>query len=297
VVDNGWCRGFDTFKCIVDVGAWAQVDVSPTRLDVGLVGYRLLMSVTLASAAMLALAGCGLSAPLGRLSGAGAGKAGGASVSAPPPFARPARPLVFEGTLILGQRSLDSESADDLAAYHYRLRYSLDSLETTQAVDPDDDLDHVRVKIVTSATVFVTNMSGQHSAPFGDLRGVMLGGVYTLDREICQQRQVLIAGRGNYCFVGLWASPEYPGLLAAGETRKLGDGTPVQMDIGPLTKKVADGFMKDLLSPNFYFVAILSNGSHLVPQNHCILIFNLTNGNAIIDTQPHVNVCNSEGGQ
>ncbi|MGH3841210.1 MAG: hypothetical protein ACRDR6_12105 [Pseudonocardiaceae bacterium] len=197
---------------------------------------------------------------------------------------------------MLGQRSVGSTSADDPASYHYRLQYSLDSITTAQTVDPGDDPGLVRAQIITSATVLVTNITPYHTAPLGDLRGVMLGGVYKLNRGICQQRQVLISGRGNYCFVSLWVSPDDPGELAADETRQLGDSSPTRWEIGPLSKNANDAFVRDLLSPDIYFVASLSNGQHFVPQNHCMLLFNLTNGDAIIDTQPHVNVCNSESG-
>ncbi|MGH3867202.1 MAG: hypothetical protein ACRDQ4_13870 [Pseudonocardiaceae bacterium] len=196
---------------------------------------------------------------------------------------------------ILGQRSDDSKSGDDPAAYRYRLQYSLDSIDITETVSPGDDPGLARVQIITAATVLVTNMTPHREAPLGDLRGVMLGGVYKLNRGICQQRQILVSGRGNYCFVSLWVSPDNPGELAADETRQLGDSSPIRREIGPLVKDAKDVFVRDLHTPDFYFVASLSNGYNFVPENRCTLLFDLANGDAIIDTQPHVNVCNSEG--
>jgi hypothetical protein len=83
----------------------------------------------------------------------------------------------------------------------------------------------------------------------------------------------------------------------AGETRQLGTSAPIRWEIGPLTSTVADAFVRDFRSPDFYFVASLTNGAHFVPQNHCPVMFDLTNGDAIIDTQPHINVRNSEAGE
>jgi len=192
---------------------------------------------------------------------------------------------------ILGQRSADS----DPAAYRNRLQYSLDSLDTAETVNSGDNPGLARVQITTAATVLVTNITPYRVAPLGDLRGIMLGGVYKLNRKICQQRQILVSGRGNYCFVSLWVSPENPGELVAGETRQLGDSSPTTQEIGPLVKDAKDAFVRDLRTPDFYFVASLSNGYNFVPENRCTLLFDLANGDAIIDTQPHVNVCNSEG--
>lgn len=89
-------------------------------------------------------------------------------------------------------------------------------------------------------------------------------------------------------------SPDNPGELAADETRQLGDSSPIRRKIGPLVKDAKDVFVRDLRTPDFYFVASLSNGYNFVPENRCTLLFDLANGDAIIDTQPHVNVCNSE---
>lgn len=247
-----------------------------------------------------ALAACGPSAPpsgssISQPLGTVPSTALSVPVSTTAPSSTSARPSVFSGMKILGQRSVDSKSEDDPAAYRYRLRYSLDSIDTREMVDPGDTPGLVRTRIITSATVLVTNITPNHEAPLGDLRGIMLGGVYKLNREICQQRQILVSGRGNYCFASLWVSPDNPGELAAGETRQLGDSSPTMQEIGPLAKKTKDSFVRDLLTPDFYFVASLSNGYNFVPENRCTLLFDLTNGDAIIDTQPHVNVCNSEG--
>jgi hypothetical protein len=192
---------------------------------------------------------------------------------------------------ILDQRSADN----DPATYRYRLQYSLDSLDTAETVNPGDDPGLARVQLTTTATVLVTNLTPHREAPLGDLRGIMLGGVYKLNRGICQQRQILVSGRGNYCFVSLWVSPDNPGELAAGETRQLGDSSPITREIGPLVQDAKDVFVRDLRTPDFYFVASLSNGYNFVPENRCTILFDLANGYAIIDTQPHVNVCNSEG--
>lgn len=192
---------------------------------------------------------------------------------------------------ILGQRS----AGTDPAAYRYRLQYSLDSLDTAETVNSGDNPGLARVQITTAATVLVTNMTPHREAPLGDLRGIMLGGVYKLNRGICQQRQILVSGRGNYCFVSLWMSPDNPGELVASETRQLGDSSPTTQEIGPLVQDAKDAFVRDLRTPDFYFVASLSNGYNFVPENRCTLLFDLANGDAIIDTQPHVNVCNSEG--
>jgi hypothetical protein len=66
-------------------------------------------------------------------------------------------------------------------------------------------------------------------------------------------------------------------------------------DIGALVKDAKGMFVRDLRTPDFYFFASLSNGSNFVPKNRCTIFFELTNGDAIIDMQPHVNICNSEG--
>lgn len=119
----------------------------------------------------------------------------------------------------------------------------------------------------------------------------MLGGAYKFDRGICHQRHIRIAERGDYCFASFWMSPDSPGELAADETRRLGDGSPTSWDITPVAKNERDALVKDLLSPDLYFVASLSQGYYFVPKNRCTISFDLTSGHAIIDTQPHVNVC------
>ncbi|HEY6422061.1 MAG TPA: hypothetical protein VIY28_02180 [Pseudonocardiaceae bacterium] len=192
---------------------------------------------------------------------------------------------------MLGQRDTDSNSEDDPAAYSYQLQYSLDSINTAETVDPSDSPGLVRAQITTSVTVHVTNMTPGHKAPLNDLSGVMLGGVYKLNRGICQQRHIPVARRGDYCFVSLWVSPDDPAELAAGETRELGNSSPTSWETRPLAKNEKDALVKDLLSPDIYFVASLSSGYYFVPKNRCTISFDLTTGHAIIDTQPHINIC------
>ncbi|HET9257100.1 MAG TPA: hypothetical protein VFO16_18145 [Pseudonocardiaceae bacterium] len=199
---------------------------------------------------------------------------------------------MFSGAKTLGQRDVESTSEDDPAAYDYRLRYSLDSMNTAEVLDPGDHQGLVRTRITTSATVAVTNITPNREAPLIDLSGVILAGAYRLTRDTCQRRRVLISGRrGDYCFVSLWDSPDNPGELAAGETRRLGDSSPTSWEIGPLAKKERDRLVEDLFSPDLYVVASLGSGYYFVPKNHCTFSFDLTSGHAIIDTQPHVNVC------
>jgi hypothetical protein len=192
---------------------------------------------------------------------------------------------------MLGQRDVASNSDDAPAAYHYRLQYSLDQIKTAETADRPDRPGFFRTRVTASATVGVTNITPHHQAPLNDLSGVMLGGAYKLDRGICHQRHIRIAERGDYCFVSFWMSPDSPGELAADETRQLGDSSPTSWDITPLAKNEKDALVKDLLSPDLYFVASLSHGYYFVPKNRCTISFDLTSGHAIIDTQPHVNVC------
>jgi len=91
--------------------------------------------------------------------------------------------------------------------------------------------------------------------------------------------------------VSFWTSPDSPGELAVDETRQLGNSSPTSWDITPLAKTESDSLVKDLLSPDLYFVASLGHGYYFVPKNHCTISFDLTSGHAIIDTQPHINVC------
>jgi hypothetical protein len=192
---------------------------------------------------------------------------------------------------MLGQRSIDSNSEDDPAAYHYRLQYSLDQLNTEEVVDPHDQPGLVRTHVTTSATVLITNMTPDRTVPLIDLRGAMLGGGYNFDRGICHQRHIPLAVRGDYCFVSFWTSPDSPDDLAVGETRQLGDSSPKRWEIPPLAKNGGDVLVKDLLSPDLYFVASLGHGYYLVPKNRCTISFDLSSGHAIIDTQPRINVC------
>lgn len=206
----------------------------------------------------------------------------------PPPAAAG---LVFAGTTMLGQRDATSGSEDDPAAYHYRLRYSLDQFTTVQTVDPNGHPGLFGTRVTASATVRVTNVTPHREVPLNDLSGVMLGGAYQIDRGICHQRHIPIADRANYCFVSFWTSPDSPGELAVDQTRQLGNSSPTSWDIPPLVKTENDMLVKDLLSPDVYFVASLSHGYYFVPKNRCTISFDLTAGHAIIDTQPHVNVC------
>ena len=211
-----------------------------------------------------------------------------ATTTPKPPAA--AAGLVFAGTTMLGQRDA-SGSEDDPAAYHYRLRYSLDQFTTVQTVDPNGHPGLFGTRVTASATVRVTNVTPHREVPLNDLSGVMLGGAYQIDRGICHQRHIPIADRANYCFVSFWTSPDSPGDLAVDQTRQLGNSSPTSWDIPPLVKTENDMLVKDLLSPDVYFVASLSHGYYFVPKNRCTISFDLSAGHAIIDTQPHVNVC------
>jgi hypothetical protein len=82
---------------------------------------------------------------------------------APPPISPRAGP-VFSGVTTLGQRDVNSASKDDPEAYHYRLRYSLDQVDTAVTVEPHDHPDFFRTQITTAATVFVTNVTPHHRA-------------------------------------------------------------------------------------------------------------------------------------
>lgn len=240
------------------------------------------------------LAACGPSTPstIGSLSSSvGAAPTATSSAPAPAPRASRREGPVFSGTTMLAQRAADSNSEDDPAAFRYRLQYSLNQIKTAETADPQGRPGFVRTQVAASATVFVTNMTPQHKAPLGDLSGVMLGGAYKFDRGICHQRHTRVANRGNYCFVSLWTSPDNPGELAVAETRELGDSSLTSWDIMPLARNDNDALLKDLFSPDLYFVASLSHGYYFVPKNHCTISFDLTTGHAILDTLPHVNVC------
>ena len=244
----------------------------------------------------MTLAACGPSTPPtdGSLSSSGGAvptATSSAPVAAPAPPASRGEGPVFSGVAMLGQRAVDSNSEDDPAAYHYRLRYSLDQITTAETADPQDRRGLFGTHVVASASVFVTNATPHHIAPLNDLSGVMLGGAYKLDRGVCHQRHTLVADRGDYCFVSFWTSPDSPGELAVDETRQLGNSSPTSWDITPLAKTESDSLVKDLLSPDLYFVASLGHGYYFVPKNHCTISFDLTSGHAIIDTQPHINVC------
>jgi hypothetical protein len=256
-------------------------------------GYRTVIGCLVAGGTLVA---CGPSAPAS--GGSAAPSLSGvppttqsASAAAPVPSAGALPSPVFSGMTMLGQRSLASNSEDDPAAYHYLVQYSLDSLKTADTVSPGEDRGLVGTQITTSATIHVTNMTPDHSAPLNDLSGVMLAGAYKLDRGICHQRNIPVAGRGDYCFVSLWVSPDNPGELTAGETRQLGNSSPTRWEIGPLAQHEKDTLVKDLLAPDIYVVASLSNGYHFVPKNRCTFSFDLSTGHAIIDTQPHINIC------
>ena len=252
-------------------------------------------AVTGSVVAVATLAACG--SPMPPTDGSGSSSGGTAattsqtpSVAAVPPASPGAGP-VLSGATTLGQRDANSDSEDDPAVYHYRLRYSLDQLTTVETADPYGHPGFLGTRVTASATVRVTNVTPHREVPLNDLSGVMLGGVYQVDRGICHQRHIPIAERGDYCFVSFWTSPDSPGDLAVDQTRQLGDSSPASWDIPPLAKNEKDMLVKDLLSPNLYFVASLSHGYYFVPKNSCTISFDLTIGHAIIDTQPHVNVC------
>ena len=217
--------------------------------------------------------------------------ASSAPAAAPVPRASARGGPVFSGATMLGQRDVNSNSEDDPAAYRYRLQYSLNQLNAVETADPQGRPGFVRTQVTAAATVGVTNVAPNDGAPLNDLSGVMLGGAYKFERGICHQRHIPIADRGNYCFVSFWTSPDSPAELAAGETRQLGDSSPASWDIPPLAKNENGALVKDLLAPDLYFVASLSHGYYFVPKNRCTISFDLTSGHAILDTQPHVNVC------
>lgn len=206
-----------------------------------------------------------------------------------PPGSRP-EAAVFSGATTLGQRDANG-SDDDPASFHYRLRYSLDQLVTAEAADPSGRPGFVGTRVTAAATVLVTNVTPNHPAPLNDLSGVMIGGAYKLDRGICQQRHTPRAQRGDYCFVSFWTSPDSPGELAVDQTRQLGSSSPTSWEVMPLAKKENDALVRDLLSPDVYFIASLSHGYYFVPKIDCTISFDLTRGHAVIDTKPHVNVC------
>ena len=238
------------------------------------------------------LAACGLPAP--PTAGSPPASVGPTTASSAPAAAPPAGPRegpIFSGATTLGQRDVNSNSEDDPAAYRHRLQYSLNQLNAVQAADPQGRPGFAGTQVTASATVSVTNVTPNHDAPLNDLSGVMLGGAYKFERGICHQRHIPIADRGNFCFVSFWTSPDSPGELTTGETRQLGDSSPVSWDIKPLAKNDNDTLVKELLTPDLYFVASLSHGYYFVPKNRCTISFDLTTGHAIIDTQPHVNVC------
>lgn len=256
-------------------------------------GYRTVIGCLVAVGTLVA---CGSSAPatVGSTSpslGAAPSTIQSAPASAAAPSTGSLATPVFSGMKMVGQRRVDSNSEDDPAAYNYRLQYSLDSINTAGMVIPGDVSGLVRTRVTASATVLVTNVTPNHMAPLNDLRGIMLAGAYKLNRGICQQRHILIAKRGDYCFASLWQSPNNPGELTADETRQLGNSSPTGWEIGPLVRSEDGALVKDLLSPDIYVVASLSNGYYFVPKNRCTFSFDLTNGHAIIDTQPHKNVC------
>jgi len=254
--------------------------------------YRAMMASLVAASAAVA---CGLStsSPVGPLPSSSSivpSATSGAPVVPAPPASPRAGP-VFSGVIMLGQRSIDSNSEDDPAAYHYRLQYSLDQIDSQETVDLGDRPGLFRTRVTTSATVLITNMTPGRRVPLIDLRGVILGGGYKFDRGICHQRNIPIAVRGDYCFVGFWSSPDGPDDLAVGETRQLGNSSPMRWEIPSLVKEKKDALMKDLLSPDLYFVASMGYGYHLVPKNRCTISFDLSSGHAIIDTRPRINVC------
>ena len=201
---------------------------------------------------------------------------------------------VFSGVKMLGQRDINSNSDDDPAAYQYRLRYSLDRIETAEVVNARDQSGFVRTQVTTAATVFITNTTPHRNAPLIDLRGVIIGAGYKIDRRICHQRNIPLAQRNDYCFASFWVSPGDQGSfdeLAADETRQLGNSSPATWKIPPLARTAKDALVKDLLSPDLYFIASAGPGYYFVPKNQCTISFDLSSGHAILDTQPRINVC------
>ena len=246
------------------------------------------------------LAACGLSAPPtgGFLSSPSSTVSSTTSrVPALAPTAPPASPsagLVFSGVKMLGQRDVSSSSEDDLAAYQYRLRYSLDRIDTVEVANSHDQPGFFRTQVTTAATVFITNTTPHRDAPLIDLRGVIIGGGYKIDRGICHQWNIPLAERNDYCFVSFWVSTGNQGgsdELAVGEMRQLGDSSPAVWEIPSLSRSARDALVKDLLSPDLYFIASAGPGYYFVPKNQCTISFDLSSGHAILDTQPRINVC------
>jgi hypothetical protein len=240
------------------------------------------------------LAACGLSTrpAVGSFSSNTTSRAPTVVPTVPP--TSPRAGSVFSGVKMLGQRDVTSNSDDDPAAYQYRLRYSLDQIDATEAVDPHDQPGFFRTRVTTVVNVFIANTTPHRNAPLIDLRGVIIGGGYKLDRGICHQRNIPLAERNDYCFVGFWVSPGNRGgfdELAVGEARQLGDSSPATWEIPPLARNAKDTLVKDLLSPDLYFIASAGPGYYLVPKNQCTISFDLSSGHAILDTQPRINVC------
>jgi len=272
--------------------AWREV--SP---EMSIMGCRTAVGVVIVAGA---LAACGLSAPprVGSVSlpsstvstTTSRGPDVGPTVSPMSPRAG----SVFSGVKLLGQREITSNSDNDPAAYQYRLRYSLDRIETAEMVNSRDQLGFVRTQVATAATVFITNTTSHRNAPLIDLRGVIIGAGYKFDRGICHRRNIPLAQRNDYCFVSFWISPgnqDSSDELAVGETRQLGDSSPAIWEIPPLMRNARDALVKDLLSPDLYFIASAGPGYYFVPKNQCTISFDLSGGHAILDTQPRINVC------
>jgi len=176
---------------------------------------------------------------------------------------------VFSGVKMFGQRDITSNSDDDPAAYQYRLRYFLDRIETAEMVNSRDQPGFVHTQVATAATVFVTNTTFHRNAPLIDLRGVIIGAGYKFDRGICHQRSIPLAQRNDYCFVSFWVSLGNQGSLdelAVGEMRQLGDSPPAIWEIPPLVRNAKDALVKDLLSPDLYFIASAGPGCYFVPK-------------------------------
>jgi len=201
---------------------------------------------------------------------------------------------VFSGVKMIGQREITSNSDDDPAAYQYRLRYSLDRIETAEVANLHDQSGFVHTQVTTAATVFITNTTLHRNAPLIDLRGVIIGAGYKFDRGICHQRSIPLAQRNGYCFVSFWVSPGKQGStdeLAVDETRQLCNSSPGTWEIPPLARNAKDALAKDLSSPDLYFIASAGPGYYFVPKNQCTISFDLSGGHAILDTQPRINVC------
>jgi hypothetical protein len=63
------------------------------------------------------------------------------------------------------------------------------------------------------------------------------------------------------------------------------------MEDPPSVEERRDVLVKDLLSPDLYFIASAGPGYYFVPKSQCTISFDLSSGHAILGTQPRINIC------